>query len=244
MANSKELRIYTGKDVDMLTAASTIIENAIAEKDFLISKRATWADPFLGDIKTRINNAFFNYFGMDNAREMREATRVVLNLQAEILPKLAEFKVQIDSDFKNPRRTEILNQLGFTAHLKNVQKKDQEALIELLFKFSLNLTPPLNAEITANGTAQSLILDIKNSAQVLKDSNINQEAFKTNRPNISAAAVKELNEIYEQVIAIAKIARKFLSANKTKADQFSYAKIIKALNAPPRTNQPTPPPTS
>ena len=166
MANSKELRIYTGKDVDMLTAASTIIENAIAEKDFLISKRATWADPFLGDIKTRINDAFSNYLGIDNARDMREATRVVLNLQSEILPKLAEFKVQIDIDFKNPRRTEILNQLGFNAHLKKAQKKDQEALIELLFKFSLNLTPPLNAEITANGTAQSLILDIKNSACV------------------------------------------------------------------------------
>lgn len=241
MANSKELRIYTGKDVDMLTAASTIVENAIAEKDFLISKRATWADPFFGDIKTRINNAFSNYLGIDNAREMREATRIVLNLQAEILPKLAEFKVQIDSDFKNPRRTEILNQLGFTAHLKNVQKKDQEALIELLFKFSLNLTPPLNAEITAKGIDQNLILAIKQSAQTLKDSNINQEAFKTNRPNISAAAVKEFNEIYEQVIAIAKIARKFFAENKTKADQFSYAKIIKALNV---SSKPTQPPTS
>ena len=61
---------------------------------------------------------------------------------------------------------------------------------------------------------------------------------------VNSVILKEFNEIYEQVIAIAKIARKFLSANKTKADQFSYAKIIKALNAPPRNNPPTPPPTS
>jgi hypothetical protein len=32
-------RNYTGKDVDMLTACATIVENAIANQDFLVSKR-------------------------------------------------------------------------------------------------------------------------------------------------------------------------------------------------------------
>ena len=39
-------RKYKTKDVEMLTATATIIENAIANKTFLQSKRTTWADPF------------------------------------------------------------------------------------------------------------------------------------------------------------------------------------------------------
>ena len=61
---------------------------------------------------------------------MREATQLVLAIQQTALPKLAEFKIQIVVDFKNPRQKEILTQLGFTTHLKQAQRKDQEALIE------------------------------------------------------------------------------------------------------------------
>lgn len=43
----KTTRIYKGKDVDMLTVCETIIENAIAQKEFLVSKRKTWESPFL-----------------------------------------------------------------------------------------------------------------------------------------------------------------------------------------------------
>lgn len=42
-------RNYTGKDVDMLTACAAIIENAIANQEFLIGKRRNWADPFFGN---------------------------------------------------------------------------------------------------------------------------------------------------------------------------------------------------
>lgn len=49
---------YTGKDVDMLTTCATIVENAIANQEFLVSKRKNWANPFFADLKTRIDNAF------------------------------------------------------------------------------------------------------------------------------------------------------------------------------------------
>ncbi|QYS87193.1 hypothetical protein JJC03_04405 [Flavobacterium oreochromis] len=41
-----QTRKYRGKDVDMLVACSTIIENAIANKTFLQSKRSNWTDDF------------------------------------------------------------------------------------------------------------------------------------------------------------------------------------------------------
>mgnify|MGYP001618603559 FL=1 len=131
MATPSLKRTYTGKDVDMLTACATIIEQAIIHKTFLISKRANWADPFLPNLKTRIATAFSDFLGIDNAEQLREATQTLSGIQTNALRDLAEFKVQITEDFKSnkKRRDEILNKLGFTAHHKDAQGKDQEALI-------------------------------------------------------------------------------------------------------------------
>ena len=144
-------RKYKTKDIEMLTATATIIENAIANKAFLQSKRTTWADPFFEDLKTQIQNTTDTYLGKDAAQQMRQATQIVLAIQAQTLNDLAEFKVQIEQDFKsNPtQKTEILTQLGFKTYHKLAQKGDQEGLVNLLFQFKTNLNPTLNAEIVA-----------------------------------------------------------------------------------------------
>lgn len=234
-------RIYKGKDSEMLIASSTILGHAINNKTFLVSKRATWADPYFGDLKARIDKAFQDFLGVDNAKDMREATQLVLSLQQTALPKLAEFKIQIVVDFKNPRQKEILTQLGFTTHLKQAQRKDQEALIELLFMFKNNMTTALKTEITDKGTSATLIDDIITFADQLKDSNISQEALKGGRKEISAAGVLEFNAIYEQIIGIAKIAAKFTKDDKAKTQEFSYAKTIKALNFQAKAVEPPKP---
>ncbi len=138
-------RNYKNKDVEMLITASTIIENAIANKVFLQKKRSTWADPFFNNIKDRIENAIQTYLGVDSAKDLRQATMTVLGIQKEAISQLAELKIQISEDFKSekPRRDEILNQLGFTSYLKDVQKKDQKALINLLFQYKTNLSKDL-----------------------------------------------------------------------------------------------------
>ena len=237
-------RAYAGKDVDMLTVCGTIIEQAIIHKTFLVSKRSNWADPFLPDLQTRIKNAFSDVLGIDNAQQMREATQILTGIQKNALRDLAEFKVQIMEDFKSnkKRRDEILNRLGFTAHLKDAQNKDQEALIELLLKFKKNITTPLQTEITNAGMSASLITAIIGYADVLKNSNITQETLKGSRKEISQAGVTELNAIYTQVISIAKISAKFFKDDKAIKDQFSYAKGLSNINQI-KPAQPTPPPT-
>jgi len=236
-------RAYKGKDVEMLTSCSTIVDHATEHKPFLIIKRTNWVDPFFPDLKTRIDNAFTNILGVDNAQQMRAATQVVLGIEANALPALSEFKVQLMEDFKNnkTRRDEILNNLGFTAHLKAAQKSDQEALIELLLSFKLNMTPALQTEITNAGTAAATITTIIGYAQVLKDSNITQETMKGSRKVITEAGVKEFNEIYNQVISVAKISANFFKTDKAIQQKFSYAKVLKNLNRPPKTITPAPP---
>ena len=235
-------RAYSGKDVDMLTACGTIIEQAIIHKTFLVSKRSNWADPFLPNIKTRLKNAFSNFLGIDNAQQMRDATQIVLDIQKNALHDLAEFKVQVMEDFKKTknRRDEILNRLGFTAHHKDAQAKSQESLIELLLNFKINMTVTLQKEITKAGTKAALITAIIGYADVLKNSNITQETLKGSRKEISQAGVTEFNAIYTEVISIAKISAKFFKDDKAIKDEFSFSKAMGKSN-PPKAAQPAPP---
>lgn len=236
-------RKYSGKDVDMLSTCAIIIEQAIIHKTFLVSKRATWADPFFPDLQTQIEDAFTGYLGIDNAKAMRQATRIVIELQAIALDLLAEFKIQIVEDFKNdpPRRDEILTQLGFTTHHKGAQNKDQEALIELLLKFKLNMTNGLKTEITNKGLAMQTITDIIAHADILKEANITQETLKGRRKEITQEAVTEFNVIYTKIISIARISYKFYKKDTAIRDQFSYSKTKRNLNKP-KPIKPTIPP--
>jgi hypothetical protein len=226
-------RKYNTKDVEMLTATATIIENAIQNKAFLQSKRTIWADPFFDELKTKIETTTDNYLGKDAAKQMRDATQIVLGIQSQALTNLAEFKIQIVQDFKNTpiQRTEILTQLGFTTYHKSVQKGDQEALVNLLFQFKTNLTPTLNNEIVQKGTAQTTIDNIISYANTLKTANITQETYKGTRKEITDEAIKAFNEIYDQVISIAKISSNFFKTEKAKQQQFSFAKVIASLNS-------------
>ena len=124
-------RNYQGKDVDMLTTSAVIIENAITNQEFLVSKRRNWENPFFDELKIRIDNAFSNFLGIDSATEQRKATQTVTQIQVVALDDLAELKIQIQEDFKSDkqRRDEILKELGYTDFHKQAQAKDQEALI-------------------------------------------------------------------------------------------------------------------
>ena len=228
-------RNYKGKDVDMLVAASTIMENAISHKTFLQSKRSTWADPFFQDLKARIDSAMQTYLGVDSAKDLRQATQVILGIQANALGALSEFKVQVQEDFKGDRvrRSEIFNVLGFTSYHKQAQNGDQEGLINLLYQFKTNMTAPLKAEITNMGTAVVLIDSIIAFSNALKDSNITQETFKGVRKTITAATLLEFNTIYDSVISIAKIAGKFYKGQPALEDMFSYNKVRKTINSQP-----------
>lgn len=229
----KILRDFRVKDVDFLVTASTIIENAIANKKFLQSKRATWADPYFDNLKLRIENATQAHLGVDSAKDLRQATQSLTAIQKQALAALSECKVQIAEDFKKVkiRRDEILNQLGFKTYHAKSQKEDQESLINLLYQFKTNMTAALKTEIVTQGTAAETIDEIIGYADVLKNANIDQETFKGLRKDVTASAVIEFNEIYNEVISIGKIAARFFKDKPAKKDLFSFSKLARALNA-------------
>ena len=228
----KTLRIYKGKDVEMLITIDTIIDAAIANLDFLASKRSTWKDPYLPDLKRAIDQAVQDHLGQDNAKALRNATLEVLAIQTPALKDLAEVKVQIESDFnKNPTlKKEILNTLGFTPFYSKTKTKDQEALISLLYQFKTNLTPDLKGQIVTKGTAEEQLDKIASYADDLKNKNVLQESKKGTKKEITEEAIIAFNAVYNEAIAVAKISAKFFKDRPTIQEQFSYTKVKNNLN--------------
>lgn len=237
----KTQRKYKSKDVEMLTAAATIIDNAIANKTLLQTKRSTWTDAFFNDLQEQIKTTTEKYLGKDAAKNMREATKIVVSLQAKAQNDLSEFKTQIVQDFKKTpaKKDEILNTLGFTTHYKKVKAGDQEALVQLLYQFKTNIIPALNTEIVEKGIAQATIDAIVGYANTLKEANISQEGTKGTRKEITEEAVTAFNTIYEQVVSIATISRNFYKTEKTKQDLFSFAKVTATMNNKSSTSSST-----
>jgi hypothetical protein len=228
-----EKRAYNSKDVEMLIATSTIVQSAMANKIFLQSKRASWADPFFDDLQLEIDLAIKNHLGIDSAKDLRYATQAVVNIQSNAIKDLAEVKVQVTEDFKNDSilLTNIINQLGFAAYHKSAQRGDQEALINLLFQFKTNLSTELRTEIVARGTTNEILDRIISYAEALKAADITQESSKGFRKIITAASIAEFNRIYNKVISVARISSNFFKDNPAARDQFSFGKVSKTINA-------------
>jgi len=227
-----ETRIYSMDDVKMLLTSSTIIETAILNKAFLIAERPSWVDPFFTDLQTKIDTVIQTYLGVDSAKELRKYSIAMNSLQKKAKVSLAKFKVQIDEDFKKDpiKQAEILNLLGFNTHLKDVQKDSQEALINLLFQFKKNLDKPLETQISAKINIVT-INEILGYADTVKNTNVSQETAKNVKSTTTTNYITEFNNLYSEVISVAKIAAKFYQDNPTLKEQFSFSKISKAISA-------------
>ena len=91
----------------------------------------------------------------------------------------------------------------------------------------------LNTEIIAKGTAQVTIDNIISYADTLRNANISQETYKGTRQEITDEAIQAFNEIYDQVISIAKISSNFYKNDKKKQQLFSFSKVVSNQNSQP-----------
>ncbi|MFH1005694.1 MAG: hypothetical protein V1781_09440 [Bacteroidota bacterium] len=226
-------RKYNFKDVEMLISAKTLCDNFKAYKSPIIALRANWADPFITNFQTRIDTAISVYLGLDPKKDLKLATQQILQIQAQTLSNLSLFKTNIVADYATDkiRLKWLLDTLGFTDNYKDSLKKDQEALVELLQKFKLNMTTAIKTEISAKGTSTTLITDIINSADIIKNADVYQEGLKGASKELTNQAITEFNAIYAQATAICKIAAKLFKSDLVKKDKFTFAKLTSDLNA-------------
>ncbi|AWG25247.1 hypothetical protein [Flavobacterium kingsejongi] len=227
---TKILRKYHCKDVDLLVASAIVLENAMTHKTTLQSRRSNWADPFFDDLLAEVDLAMQSLLGVDSAKNLRAATTEIRRLQEDSLRILALVKVQLDVDFKpDPlRRRALLKELGF-GNLRQARNGSQEALIQLLHQFRLTLTPALQQEIVAKGTAADLLETLGQNADALVAQNILQETHKGFRIAQTAERTAAFNALYEKIIGICKVAHAFFKGNRVVQQQFSFSKIVSGL---------------
>lgn len=226
-------RKYNFKDVDMLLASKTIVQSLTDNLTDLSAVRSNWTETYTSELGTKIDDAIDNYLGLDKKKELREASAQLSAIQTPAMRDLSFFKTQIEVDFNGDKvkKDNALKNLGFTRNLRDVQKGDQEALIQLLYTFKKGMTEELRAEIIEKGTNEALIDRIISYADQLKSAEVSQETLKETTKQISEEAVSVFNDVYDEVVGICKIASNFYQYDPLKKEQFTFSKVVANMNA-------------
>jgi hypothetical protein len=228
MANKRN---YTCSDVDMLMASKTIAQSFSTNIAELSATRSLWTGQYASDLNIRIDSAMENHLGIDAKKDLRNATATLATIQFPAKRDVSYFKTQIDEDFKKEKskRDEILKTLGFAKHLRDVQKGNQESLIQLLYQFKTNMSDTLRQEITAKGLSASLIDNIIGYSDTFKQANVTQETFKSSTKEVTQEVRDVFNSIYDEIIAICKIASNYYKYEPLKKEQFTFTKALSNL---------------
>ena len=226
-------RKYNFKDVDMLLASKTIVQNLSNNLTDLSVIRGNWTEAYTTGLSTRIDDAIDNYLGLDKKKELREASAKLSAIQTPAMRDVSFFKIQIEVDYNSDkdRRDMILKNLGIAQNLREAQKGSQEALIQLLYAIGKGMTDELKEEIIEKGTTEALIDRIINYASQLKSAEVSQETLKETTQQISAEAVQVLNEIYDEVVGICKIASSYYQDDSLMKKQFTFSKAVSNMNS-------------
>ena len=219
------LRKYKCKDVVMLMATKTILQNMQANLGELSAVRTNWTPTYVTNLILKIDTAIDNFLGLDKKQGLREATALLNQIMAPAKRDLAFIKTQIEVDF-DQAAVEILKTLGLNRNLNHL---DQETLIQVLYSFKKGMTNPLKNSITQRGTNPALIDNIIGYANQLEQANLSQESLKSSTQEVSQEGVDTFNSIYSEVVGIGKIASKYYKDDKLKKDQFTFSKVVKNM---------------
>lgn len=215
-------RDYKVKDVDMVLTAATVIENAIANKLWLQSKREIWADPYFSTIMDQINAAIQAHLNEENVAALRKANQQMTDILPAAIETVTVAKSQFNKQYKdNPaRKKDLLKQLGFKTYLKNIIGKNQKALVCFLHQFTTQLTPELKSELLADGITVEILDQICTLTERLADHSMMKNA-PLGMPETSREALRDFNTIYNKAVHITRTIHKFYSSeqeNKTAAE--------------------------
>ena len=219
------LRKYKCKDVVMLMATKTILQNMQANLGELSTVRTNWTEAYLTALILKIDIAIEKFLGLDKKQSLREATALLTQIMTPAKRDLAFIKTQIEVDFDSTA-IEIMKTLGLNRNLNHL---DQETLIQVLYAFKKGMTNPLKNSITQRGTNPALIDNIIGYANQLEQANLSQESLKSSTQEVSQEGVDTFNSIYGEVVGIGKIASKYYKDDKLKKDQFTFSKVVKKM---------------
>jgi hypothetical protein len=225
----KNARIYNYKDIDMMSAARTVVRNLEDNLDELSIIRAKWTKEYATALLKKIDSSMDNYLGLDRKKEQREATFQLLSLQAPVLRDISFFKTQVEIDM-GVRASRIFKKLGFYTYLDGARQGDQQDLIQLLLRIRKEMDDKTKNAMLEKGASVVLLDRICDYADQIVQSNTWQEQLKDQTGVVSQLAVTIFNEVYAEVIGICKLASSYYRDEPVKKDMFTFTKVVGAMS--------------
>jgi len=222
-----------GKSTTMM-ACQTLAANFKDNIEELALVRDNWTPEYAADMETRLKEAIGKYIGVDNMSGLKKATNALNIVINQAKKDVNFFYKQVNADFDaeplRQRRDAILQTLGFNTYWKNVSNTGQTDMINLLQTYKQNLTDELKQEINSKGTTMALLERIPTYLEQLQAANNTQEQLKSTTPELTEEANNVLNSLYQEVIAMAKIAKAYYDSDPVKRNQFTIHYIIRNLH--------------
>ena len=234
---------YNGTHVEMNTVGDIVCHHALTQMAVLQENDANITPKVVLDLQADIAKSMGRLLGTDKAKILRQKTQEVYSVQTEALPTLQFVKDRIDAKYKEDtaRHNEILFTLGYNTYLLAARKGDQEALVQLLFRYQQNMTKDLKDELKLKGIPETKLDAPMAFAKIMHDANTAQEFEKEQKVQISDELQQEVNALYARVIDICKLGFTSFKGDPIKQRLFSYGHLIKTLNN--KGGGSTPPPS-
>jgi hypothetical protein len=240
-------RIFKGSADQMILALTLLYEVLIPKRTPLFTDYPHWADPYLLNLQTTIKGAFKQYIGFDTAKELRDATAILVGIQTNALTDLTTLKKQIDIQIKaKATKAEYLKNLGFDEFYKAAKtNKSQPDLIKFLFRINNAVTATVKNELVAQKVTPALITRLTGYSDTLNNANISQESFKYLSPDKTNETNTALNALYTEAMDVVKLSADFfLKKDKALSKQLSYNAALKSVIGATASNTTTPPSTN
>lgn len=225
------VRKFPGRAIELVMSSKTIVSSLEYYLAELSKIRPKWDEAYVRNLDTHIDDIMENRLGVDLDRNLRQTTGQIGLVEDAVLDKLSLLRDQMKVDFKRNGLTELLKSLGYTKYYDKARGGDTESLILMLNAFRDGMTAKTKEKIVSAGSAASQIDEIIGSAKEIIEANTKQEYLKQSSSRLTAETTQILNDLYDEIIGICKIAASYYRHDPVKKREFTFYKVIARMRA-------------
>lgn len=218
-------RNYKFKDIEMLVGSSVMYTNLKNNVGLVQAVNPNWTEEFCDTKLGEVQQAMVSVAGFNRNILLRHSTLELESIFNPLRKNISLLKVMVETYFPDTKHI-VLNDMGYNAFFKKMQRKDQEVTIQFTYQLSDYLTETKIAEMSALGISATLLNEIKAAGPALSEKDIIQEHIKADRIEETQETIKKLNDIYEEVIGICKILLRYFDHDDRIREQFTFSHII------------------
>ncbi len=225
------IRKFPGKPIELTMASKTIVGSLAYYRAELVKIRPKWDEKYVRNLDNWIDDIMKNKLGMDLDRNLRQTTNQIRSVEGAVLDKLSILRDQLKVDFKGDELNELLKSLGYTKYYDKARNSDTESLILMINAFRDGMTEETKEKIVSAGSSVSQIDEIIDSKEEVIESNTKQEYLKQSSGRLTAETTQILNDLYDEIIGICKIAASYYRHDPVKKREFTFYKVMARMRA-------------